>query len=393
MAKKEKKKESKFSIVVSCVVAFILGAVICFGVLTYYGGGHREKKQTNSEANQSNQENQENQEQNHDHEQDPIIVEGELQIHFLELGNAYTGDCTYIKAGETDILIDAGSKSTSISTITAYLDNYVLDNKLEYVIVTHAHEDHYAGFSILNGSIFDKYECETIIGFSQTNQTDKGSSNLYGKYLLELNDEINNGATYYTAEQCVNEGKTDFDLGSGINMKILDQKYYHEKTSGENNHSVCTLFTYGSHNYLFTGDLEEKGEKSLYTLNELPKVDLYKAGHHGSKTSSSKGLMERIQPDIICVCCCCGSSEYTDVNENQFPTQEFIDNVAPYTDRVYVTTLCVDFKQKTFTSMNGNIVVSTTNEGITVNCSNDNRVLKEWAWFKENRVCPQEWTN
>ena len=33
------------------------------------------------------------------------LVEGELQIHFLELGNKYTGDCTYIKAGETETVI------------------------------------------------------------------------------------------------------------------------------------------------------------------------------------------------------------------------------------------------------------------------------------------------
>ena len=29
--------------------------------------------------------------------------EGELSVHFLELGNKYTGDCTYIKYGDVDI--------------------------------------------------------------------------------------------------------------------------------------------------------------------------------------------------------------------------------------------------------------------------------------------------
>ena len=86
-------------------------------------------------------------------------ISGELQIHFLELGNYYTGDCVYIKAGDTDVLIDAGSKYSSVPTISAYLNQYVTDNKLEYVIVTHAHEDHYAGFAASTG-IFDLYECE-----------------------------------------------------------------------------------------------------------------------------------------------------------------------------------------------------------------------------------------
>ena len=34
-----------------------------------------------------------------------------FSVHFLELGNKYTGDCTYIKYGNVDILIDCGSRS------------------------------------------------------------------------------------------------------------------------------------------------------------------------------------------------------------------------------------------------------------------------------------------
>ena len=100
----------------------------------------------------------------------PSGATGDIAIHFLELGNAYTGDCTYIKAGDTDILIDAGSRTSSIATISAYINDYVTDGKLEYVIVTHAHQDHYAGFTQREGSIFDLYECEVIIDFAKTNQ-------------------------------------------------------------------------------------------------------------------------------------------------------------------------------------------------------------------------------
>ena len=54
------------------------------------------------------------------------INDADVTVHFLELGNKYTGDCTYIKATgtdengnsyQTDILIDCGSKSNSISTV------------------------------------------------------------------------------------------------------------------------------------------------------------------------------------------------------------------------------------------------------------------------------------
>ena len=140
-------------------------------------------------------------------------------------------------------------------------------------------------------------------------------------------------------------------------------------------------------------ELNAKGEEKLVELNPyLPQVDLYKAGHHGSKTSSSNALLEVIQPDIVCVCCCAGSDEYTKNSDNQFPTQDFITRVAPYTDKIYVTTLCTDNEKGTFQSMNGNIVVLTDKNGLTVMCgSGDNRILKEWEWFKQNRACPAAW--
>lgn len=320
-----------------------------------------------------------------------VFVEGELQIHFLELGNKYTGDCTYIKAGDTDILIDAGSKTSSISTISEYLGGYVTDGKLEYVIVTHAHQDHYAGFTQRDGSLFDLYEVGTIIDFAMTNQEDKGESNMYGRYLLERADEIAAGATHLTAAECIDQNRSVFDLGSGITMTILDSYYYRNKADSENDYSVCTLFTYGDYHYLFTGDLEEDGEEHLVAMNTLPEVDLYKAGHHGSKTSSSETLLAAIKPDTVCVCCCAGSEEYTDTDANQFPTQAFVDRVAIYTDKIYVTTLCVDYDAGKFQSMNGNITVVTDKNGLQVICgSGDSRVLKEWEWFKEHRTWPDD---
>ena len=360
---KRKKKFSPALTLFLCIVTLIAGCIIGYTAAALSGAAHY-----------------------HSDEAPKSLVQGELQIHFLELGNKYTGDCTYIKAGETDILIDAGSKTSSIQTISTYINDYVTDGKLEYVIVTHAHQDHYAGFTQTDGSLFDLYEVGTIIDFALSNQEDKDGSNMYGRYVNEREDEIAAGAVHYTAAECVEKQKTDgaFKLDGGVTMTVLDSYFYYNEAESENDYSVCTLFTYGDYNYLFTGDLEEDGEEKLVEMNDLPEVDLYKAGHHGSKTSSSDALLSVIKPDIVCVCCCAGSSEYTDKNENQFPTQQFIDRVAPYTDKIYVTTLCVDYDKGVFQSMNGNITVITDKGGITVNCgSGDTRVLREWEWFTE----------
>lgn len=330
-----------------------------------------------------------------------ILTSGEISFHFMELGNANTGDSTYIKAGDVDILIDAGSKVDSIQTIENYINNYITDGKIEYVIVTHAHKDHYAGFATSSNknSIFDDYQIGTIIDFAQTNS----SADMYANYQRERSEAVARGAVHYTALECVegtNGAKAVYEINSSITMTILDQQYYHEKSSDENNHSVCTLFTQGSHNFLLTGDLEKDGEESLVEKNpNLPHCDLFKAGHHGSKTSSNDILLNKITPDICCVCCCAGNVEYTQTNANTFPTQSFIDRIAKHTDRVYVTTLGPIKWDETnskwvndgYTSFNGNIVVKSNSEGVTVNCSNNNTKLKDTDWFRERRTMPSQW--
>ncbi len=321
-------------------------------------------------------------------------VSGDLVINFLELGNKYTGDCTYIKAGGNDILIDAGSRVSSIPTIDNYLKEYVTDGTLEYVIVTHAHQDHYAGFATneKTDSIFDLYDCEVIIDFSQIEQG-KEDQAMYKNYVRERDAEIEKGATHYTARECIEQGKNKFDLGAGIELEILDSYFYYNEGESENDHSVCTMINQGDRHFLFTGDLEEEGEEMLIEMNDLPEVTLYKAGHHGSKTSSCSAFLEVIKPEIVCVCCCCGSPEYTDKASNQFPTQAFIDRIAPYTELVYVTTISVekDYEKNKFESMNGNIQVISDSGKVRVECSNNDTVLKDTKWFKENRQCPDDW--
>ncbi len=329
-----------------------------------------------------------------------VIKEKELSIHFIELGNKYTGDCTLIKVGNTEILIDAGSRANSVTPIYNYVSDYVTDGELEYVIVTHAHQDHYAGFATGQNveSLLDKFNARTIITFSKTNQKETGT--LYKNFNRELDEtKTKNGTTVYNALECFNEengAKRIYDLSSSIQLEILYQKFYEQKSSTENNYSVCCTINQKiseteTKKYLFTGDLEEDGEKSLIENNTIGEVELYKAGHHGSKTSSSVQLMSVIKPKIVCVCCCAGSSEYTSTNENQFPTQKFVDNVAPYTFKVFVTTLCVDYKNGEFTSMNGDIVVYYDNGEVKVNCSNNATFLKDTEWFKKNRILPSAW--
>ena len=321
------------------------------------------------------------------------VIYDELQIHFIELGNKYSGDCTYIKAGEYDIIIDAGSRKGSAATIKKYIDQYCTDGILEYVIATHAHEDHIAGFvgnksgSDYTGILY-QYEIETIIQFSYQNTT-SGISSDFAAAVKKCKD---NGTNVYTAAECWNEengASRSFSLGEGMSLNIIYNAYYFEKTSEENDYSICTMVTYNEHNFFFTGDLEEKGEEKLVEYYDgstpektLPHVNLFKAGHHGSPTSSNEWLLSKITPDICTVCCCAGSTEYTPNYNNVFPSQEFITRIAKYTDRVYATTM-INEETKEFESLNGDIIVSSNGVGIGLSATKNLTKLKDSEWFNE----------
>ena len=333
------------------------------------------------------------------------VGESELSIHFLELGNKYTGDCTLIKCGDVEVLIDAGSRKSSAAVITEYVNRYCTDGILEYVIATHAHRDHIAGFvgnskGDTRDGILYSFQVETLIQFAGH----KTTSAIYGDYCDAVAYAKTRGTKVFTALECWNNS-SEFAQRSyflneekTVSMNILYNYYYEHPTVGstnENDYSVCMLLKEQldgggkSRNYLFTGDLEERGESYLVDNNVLPEVDLFKGGHHGSYTASTEKLLEVIKPKNVAVCCCCGTTEYKPSVGHEFPAQEFIDRISVYTEYVYCTTLITDYSAEgsaAFTSMNGNIVFFSKGGKLKLYCSNNTKILKETEWFKNNRT-------
>ena len=303
----------------------------------------------------------------------------DLSIHFLYLGST-SGDCTLIKLGDTEVLIDAGATRGSADRVVEYIGEYCTDGVLEYVIVTHADQDHIAAFmgdENLYDGVFELFNCGTIIDFPKTTKDTK----IYKEYVALRDKEVSKqGATHYTALECWNETKgaqRSYTLGEGVTLQILYQKYYEQSTTNENNNSVCVLVTEGNNNYLFTGDLESAGEKSLVESNDLPKCQVFKAGHHGSNTSNTTELISVIQPEIV-VANCVGGDQYG------FPHQAFINNVALYTQQLYVPSTTAGL-------LNGNVVITSDEGELSVNCSNNNTLFKDTDWFQSNRQTPDVW--
>lgn len=333
------------------------------------------------------------------------IAQAEFSIHFLDVGNKYTGDCILIDCGDTEALIDAGSRKNSGPTLVDYINGYCGDGKLEYVIATHSDQDHISAFlgeSNKQNGIFGNFEIGTFIMFDKSGK-EPTPSNLYGQFLTAV-ENLPESTRVFTAGQCyderdgalrryfLNESKT-------LSLNILYNYYYYNvDKNNENNHSVVTLLAYESQTeisyYLFTGDLEAEGEQKMveYYKDELnsksrydilPQVELFKAGHHGSYTASTEALLEIIKPKYVAVSCCAGSDEYAKDSNHYFPAQEFIDRISGYTDKIYCTDI-VNEDGSGYSQMNGNIVFYYSG-GLKLYCSNNNTILKETEWFKNNR--------
>ena len=218
--------------------------------------------------------------------------------------------------------------------------------------------------------------------------------------------------------ECYNQStegaQRKYALSESIELEILYNYYYENNSNDENNYSVCFMINQGSRHFLFTGDLEEDGEARLVENNDLPQVEFFKAGHHGSKTSSNDVLLDVVKPKICVVTCVAGSSEYTNILENMFPTQQFIDRISKHTTKVYVPSIATiekeyesdgvtpkkdrygydKYKITSFAQLNGNIVISSTaNQDVLVTCSNNNTVLKDTDWIKNFRTMPSAWAS
>jgi competence protein ComEC len=323
-----------------------------------------------------------------------------IDIYLQELGNGHTGDSIYIKAGDNDILIDAGSNNASAKTLTAFLKSKVTDNKLEYVIATHAHTDHIGAFYGTDG-IFGNFDCRTIIDFPKymSDKDPTSTTSVFGRYIHERDAEVSGGtsfgAEHYTALECYNadsEGTTGahryYTLGENLKMQILYNYYYdHSQTAGENDYSVCLQFIQGNNHYLFCGDCEELSEDTVVANNSPTHCVFYKADHHGSKTSTGPKLMAAITPKYVGISCVAGNYEYKQTHfDYTFPCQRTINTLGPITKAIMVTSLGSPTSTTAVSSFNGTIHVAgygPDEKDVTMTGSVNSTYLKDSAWFKE----------
>lgn len=200
----------------------------------------------------------------------------ELQVHFLDVGQA---DAALVLCDNATMLIDGGNKGDS-SLIYAYLKKHNVTH-LDYIIATHAHEDHVGG---LAGAL----NFATVgIAYCPVTEYDTKAFANFKKYLEKQNVEIT-----------IPSAGDSFTLGSA-SIEILAPINYEQ--SNHNNLSIVLKIVYGNTSFLFTGDAEREEEYEILDAGYDLKSTLLKVSHHGSDTSTTYPFLREVMPNYAII--------------------------------------------------------------------------------------------
>ncbi len=214
------------------------------------------------------------------------IPPSHVKITMLNIGQ---GDAILIQIGEThfrtiDILVDAGPDHSIVYELGDTLAPW--NNTIEYAIATHDDADHIAGFLEMR----KQYEITQWILPGRTKDT--AVSEYFHDFLNE------SGA----AQQTVRRGDT-IQITPDAQFHILHPTAVpHEDI---NDDSIVGIFRFKNVRIMLTGDASVKNEQDILADPQLAQmnfdVDILKAGHHGSKTSTSPEWLAVIQPETVLI--------------------------------------------------------------------------------------------
>ncbi|MBT7468972.1 MAG: DNA internalization-related competence protein ComEC/Rec2 [Candidatus Cloacimonetes bacterium] len=202
-----------------------------------------------------------------------------LKITFFDCG---LGDLFLIETPQNQtILIDCGPPETNPKYFEKSALPYLRKSRIssiDYVLITHAHNDHYGGLEY----ILENLEVKNLI----------------------LTDEFQSRKIWENYADLIEFEKCEiFTISDTTHLEFNDLKlkFIHPDKSfankNINNLSIVMRCDYFDFSLLFTGDLESDGEKYLCkNYPEFLNCDFLKVCHHGSATSTMQEFVELITP-------------------------------------------------------------------------------------------------
>jgi Predicted hydrolase (metallo-beta-lactamase superfamily) len=206
-----------------------------------------------------------------------------LKATVLNVGQS---SCAVFESDGDYMIVDAADTAHE-KYVVDFLNDECVTN-IEYLFFTHYDDDHIgAGDDILNNAYFT---VEHVVG-PDYNVGNK-NNNTYNS-IVQASPKIE----YAIEGESFTFGKCEVEI-------ISRSKGY----SKDNDNSVAMIITDEYSNRLYIGgDSERKSEKDQIDKITSP-VDVYIVNHHGSKDSSSKELLEKLNPTFAIISCGKGNS-------------------------------------------------------------------------------------
>ncbi len=199
-----------------------------------------------------------------------------LMVAFLDVGQ---GDAIFIETPSgKQILIDGGPPDGAVLRKLGEVMPFY-DRSIDVVLATHPDEDHIGGLN----SVLERYQVDLFIRNEATS-----SSQTFSNLLGLISDRK-------IPEKIITEAQTiNFSDGVKFNLLFPNRDIKNEET---NNSSIVGKLSYGEIDFLLTGDSPISIERELiYHYGHFLESEVLKAGHHGSKYSSSEAYLNYVKP-------------------------------------------------------------------------------------------------
>jgi len=222
------------------------------------------------------------------------------------------GAGTLLHSGGRTALVDCGSLSSPQGAGDAAadaMDAYGWD-RLDYAALTHYHADHAGGLA----GLLARVEVGELLLPRLPEGGDQGA----------LQREVLSLAERYGVPVRWVEEPAGIALGEAL------LTVYPPAAAGDaNEEGLTVLCTAGEFDLLITGDMNAATERVLTETYDLPDIEVLLAGHHGSKSSPSRELLEAVWPEVGVV----------SVGENRFghPAPEAMERMAAAGMELYRT--------------------------------------------------------
>lgn len=207
-----------------------------------------------------------------------VNTSGDLRVIFLDVGQ---GDAILIQTPEgKNILIDGGPDKSIIYKLDSYIP--ITDRTIDIMIATHADLDHITGLA----EVLGRYKVDIVLDNGLS-----GSGPAYYQWQRLINQ--------YNISRIAVDAPDELVVEDDIMLYLLwpDQEVIIEQEADRNFASVTAKLVYNDVSFLFTGDATIETEEILIAKGIDLDADVLKAGHHGSKYSSSIEFVQAVNSD------------------------------------------------------------------------------------------------